>query len=177
MQKIPQTRARRARRALDSFCIELPSWGFANTGTRFGKFLQAGAALKLEHKVQDAAEVHRLTGIAPTMAVHVLWDFPEGFDPAVVKLAADNGLKIGAINPNVFQDQHYKSGSFASPDPAAREAAVKHCLDSVKIGEQAGSNLLSMWFADGTNYPGQDDIVSRKRRMTEALKTLLVDLP
>jgi L-rhamnose isomerase/sugar isomerase len=111
------------------------------------------------------------------MAVHVLWDFPEGFDPAVIKLAAAGGLKIGAINPNVFQDQHYRSGSFASPDPAAREAAVKHCLDSVKIGEQAGSGLLSMWFADGTNYPGQDDIVSRKRRMTEALKKVYAAMP
>ncbi|MHC4914264.1 MAG: L-rhamnose isomerase [Planctomycetota bacterium] len=165
------------RNELAQFKVETPSWGYANTGTRFGKFLQAGAALTLEHKVQDAAEVHRLTGIAPTMAVHVLWDFPEGFDPAVVKLAAEGGLKIGAINPNVFQDQHYKSGSFASPDPAAREAAVKHCLDSVKIGEQAGSGLLSMWFADGTNYPGQDDIVSRKRRMTECLKKVYAAMP
>jgi L-rhamnose isomerase/sugar isomerase len=162
---------------LAGFKVETPSWGYANTGTRFGKFLQAAAAVTLEHKVQDAAEVHRLTGIAPSMAVHVLWDFPEGFDPAVVKLAADHGLKIGAINPNVFQDQAYKFGSFASPDPAAREMAVKHCLDSVKIGEAAGSDLLSMWFADGTNYPGQDDLAARKRRMTEGLKKVYAAMP
>jgi L-rhamnose isomerase/sugar isomerase len=162
---------------LAEFKVETPSWGYANTGTRFGKFLQASAAVTLEHKVQDAAEVHRLTGIAPSMAVHVLWDFPEGFDPAVVKLAEDHGLAIGAINPNVFQDQQYKLGSFASPDPQAREMAVSHCLDSVKIGEQAGSGLLSMWFADGTNYPGQDDIAARKRRMTEGLEKVYAAMP
>jgi L-rhamnose isomerase / sugar isomerase len=165
------------KKELAGFAVETPSWGYANTGTRFGKFLQASAAVTLEHKVQDAAEVHRLTGIAPSMAVHVLWDFPEGFDPAVAKLAAEHGLQIGSINPNIFQDQCYKLGSFASPDAAAREMAVEHCLDSVKIGEAAGSGLLSMWFADGTNYPGQDDIAARKRRMTEGLKTVYAAMP
>jgi len=165
------------RRELAAFTVETPSWGYANTGTRFGKFLQASAAVTLEHKVQDAAEVHRLTGIAPSMAVHVLWDFPEGFDPAVVKLAEDHGLQIGAINPNIFQDQDYKFGSFASPDAGAREMAVRHCLDSVKIGEAAGSELLSMWFADGTNYPGQDDVVRRKKCMTDCLRRVYEAMP
>lgn len=165
------------RRELAAFRVETPSWGYANTGTRFGKFLQASAALTLEHKVQDAAEVHRLTGIAARMAVHVLWDFPDGFDPKVVKLVEQHGLKIGAINPNVFQDQCYKFGSFTNPDPAIRRRAVRHCLDSIEIGRQAGSDLLSLWFADGTNYPGQDDIVRRKHHMAEGLAEVHAALP
>ncbi len=154
---------------LKTFEIETPSWGYANTGTRFGKFGQASAAMTLAHRIEDAGEVHRLTGIAPRMAVHVLWDFPDGFDPDVVELAAGHGLKIGAINPNLFQNQQYKFGSFANPDPAIRKMAVQHCLESIKIGQQVGSEYLSMWFADGTNYPGQDDLVRRRHAMAECL--------
>jgi L-rhamnose isomerase/sugar isomerase len=156
---------------LDEFAIELPSWGFADTGTRFGKFLQAAAASTIEEKLEDAGEVHRLTGACPTVAVHVLWDFTPGTDPRqTTKIAAQHGVKIGAINPNLFQDQVYKFGSCCSPDPAAREAADAHMADSIEIGKATGSTLLSMWFADGTNYPGQDDIIARKKRMESALK-------
>ncbi|HUU43300.1 MAG TPA: TIM barrel protein [Planctomycetota bacterium] len=165
------------RRELLAFRVETPSWGYANTGTRFGKFLQAAAATTLAEKFEDAGEVHRLTGIAPTVAVHVLWDFPDGFDPTVVELARKHGLTIGAINPNVFQDQCYKLGSFTHPDAAVRRRAVRHCLDSVEIGRQTGSKCLSLWFADGTNYPGQDDIVRRRHLMSEGLAEVYAAMP
>src|SRR4051794_12915832 len=109
-------------RALDSFQIELPSWGFANTGTRFGKFVQAAAATTIEEKFSDAAQVHLVTGACPTIALHVLWDLPGGpaSVPEVSSLAHRYGVRAGAVNPNVFQDQIYKFGSLANPDPAAR---------------------------------------------------------
>ena len=112
--------------ALDRFQIELPSWGFANTGTRFGKFLQPAAASTTEEKFSDAGQVHRLTGVCPTVALHVLWDLPHGAsDVAEVQaLAAAYGLRAGAINPNVFQDQIYKYGSLGNPDPEIRQAAL-----------------------------------------------------
>jgi len=166
------------RRELAAFRVETPSWGYANTGTRFGKFLQAAAATTLAEKFEDAGEVHRLTGIAPTVAVHVLWDFP---DPdsvgSVVDLARKHGLEIGAINPNVFQDQCYKFGSLANPDAAVRERAVRHCIDSVEIGRRTGSKYLSLWLADGTNYPGQDDIAARKHRLEAGLAKVYAAMP
>jgi L-rhamnose isomerase/sugar isomerase len=165
------------RKELAAFSVETPSWAYANTGTRFGKFLHPAAAVTMEHKIEDAGEVQRLTGIAPRMAVHVLWDFPDGFDPKVVKLARRHGIEIGAINPNLFQDQCYKFGSFANPNPKVRKRAVRHCLDSIEIARRAKSDVLSLWFADGTNYPGQDDIVRRKRCMAEGLKAVHAAMP
>ena len=157
---------------LDEFKVETPSWGFADTGTRFGKFTQPAAASTIEEKLQDAGIVHKYTGACPTVAVHVLWDFKEGTDPAeVVAIAERNGIKIGAINPNLFQDQVYKLGSSSSPNEAAREEANRHVENSIELGKLTGSKLISLWFADGTNYPGQDDIVTRKRRMENALRT------
>ncbi len=156
---------------LDDFKIETPSWGYADTGTRFGKFLQAAAASTIEEKLQDAGIVHKYTGCCPTVAVHVLWDFTVGVDAsATASVAEKNGVRIGAINPNVFQDQIYKFGSACSPDERARQHASNHVMDSIRIGKAVGSNLLSLWFADGTNYPGQDDIVTRKRRMQGMLR-------
>lgn len=164
---------RRARAALESFAIETPSWGFADTGTRFGKFFQDAAAIDLGDKLADAGHVHALTGCCPTVAVHVLWDFKPGEDPkAVARLAKRHGVKIGAINPNLFQDQEYKWGSFGNNDAAIRERALQHCFDSVAIGQAVGSEYLSMWFADGTNYPGQDSIRGRKKNFEEALRAL-----
>ena len=155
---------------LDGFHIEVPSWGFADTGTRFGKFAQESAASTIEEKIEDAARVNDLTGATPTMAVHVLWDFQPDADPrAVAQMASEHGIEIGSINPNLFQNQQYKFGSCCSPDPAAREMATDHILDSIRIGEQTGSNLLSLWLADGTNYPGQDDLIARKHRLESAL--------
>jgi L-rhamnose isomerase/sugar isomerase len=155
---------------LERFTIETPSWAYADTGTRFGKFLQDAAATTIEEKLADAAEVHRYTGCCPNVAVHVLWDFPGGCDPqAIARRAEELGVRIGAINPNVFQDQCYKWGSVANRDPAIRQRAMQHILDSIAIGHQVGSRVLSLWFADGTNYPGQASIRERKRWFQAAL--------
>ncbi len=169
--------ARRVCKALDEFRIELPSWGFADTGTRFGKFFQAAAASTTEEKFHDAGLVHRLTGACPTVAVHVLWDFPQGQNARdagaeTARLARRHGVRIGSINPNVFQDQAYKLGSFCSPERKAREAAMAHTLDCIALGKATGSKVLSMWLADGTNYPGQDSIYRRKRDLAAALKKI-----
>lgn len=167
------TQAERVLAALDQFQIETPSWGYADTGTRFGKFHQPAAAIDLGDKLADAGQVHRLTGCCPKVAVHVLWDFPDRGDPAkVAHLAAQHGIEIGSINPNVFQDQQYKLGSFGNPDAEVRQAALEHCLDSVELAQLVGSRIVSLWFADGTNYPGQDNIRARKRRFTECLRKL-----
>ncbi|HRE79913.1 MAG TPA: TIM barrel protein, partial [Opitutaceae bacterium] len=158
---------------LDGFKIETPSWGFADTGTRFGKYLQDAAAIDLNDKLADGGHVNALTGCCPTVAVHVLWDFKPGEDPkAVAKLAAKHGVKIGSINPNLFQDQNYKWGSFSNADHAVRNQALQHCVDSVAIGRAVGSEYLSLWFADGTNYPGQESVRARKARFEEGLKAL-----
>jgi len=162
----------RALEALDRFDIETPSWGFADTGTRFGKFFQDAAAIDLNDKLADAGQVHRLTGCCPTVAVHVLWDFQPGQDPkAVARLARRHGVRIGAINPNLFQDQCYKWGSFGNSDPAVRRRALRHCYDSIAIGRAVGSAYLSLWFADGTNYPGQESIRDRKHRFEASLRS------
>ncbi|MGC9455298.1 MAG: TIM barrel protein [Phycisphaerae bacterium] len=152
------------------FRIEVPSWGFADTGTRFGKFLQPAAAVDLDDKLADAAAVHEYTGITPTVAVHVLWDFPDGFDRSTCDKAEKLGIRIGSINPNLFQDQCYRFGSITNRDESIRERAVRHMLDSVEIARQTGSRDLSLWIADGTNYPGQADIRTRKQRATDALR-------
>ena len=156
---------------LDSFNIETPSWGYADTGTRFGKFLQPAAASTIEEKLADAGLVHKLTGCCPTVAVHVLWDFSIGVDAtATSALAAKNGVRIGSINPNFFQEQVYKFGSACNSDDDARAHASRHMMDCISIARAVKSDTLSLWFADGTNYPGQDDLVGRKRRMHGALR-------
>jgi L-rhamnose isomerase/sugar isomerase len=148
---------------LDNFSIEVPSWGFANTGTRFGKFLQPSAAHTLEEKFADAAQIKKLTGACHSMALHVLWDLPAGLAdvPQVQKLAAKYDVRPGAINPNLFQDQEYKHGSFGNPDAKVRKAALDHVLESIVIARELGNVDVSLWFADGSNYPGTQHI--RKR--------------
>jgi L-rhamnose isomerase/sugar isomerase len=123
-------------RALETFRIELPSWGFANTGTRFGKFIQPAGATTIEEKFSDAGQVHRLTGICPTMALHVQWDCPTGVTDTteISQYARKYGVQPGSINPNLFQDQEYKYGSFGNPDPAIRGRALRHVKDSIDIG-------------------------------------------
>ena len=160
--------------ALDSFQIELPSWGFANTGTRFGKFLQPAAATSTEEKFSDAGEVHRLTGVCPTIALHVLWDFPNGLASVaeINAFAAKYGVRPGSINPNVFQDQIYKHGSLGNPDVAVRQAALDHLVDSVEIARRLGSRDISLWFADGSNYPGTANIRQRRAWFEESLREL-----
>ncbi len=156
--------------ALDGFRVETPSWGYADTGTRFGKFTQDAAAIDLRDKLADAGEVHKQTACCPTVAVHVLWDFQPGQDPKkIAALAEKHGVKIGAVNPNVFQDQCYKFGSFGNNNPKVRKAALDHVLDSVKLGKALKSKYLSLWFADGTNYPGQDNVRQRKRYFEQCL--------
>ena len=168
---IPNRQADIIFEALNSFQIELPSWGFANTGTRFGKFLQPAAATTLEEKFSDAGQVHRWTGVCPTVALHVLWDLPDGIDGAggVQSLAARHGLRPGSINPNVFQDQIYKYGSLGNPDPSVRDQALNHILTSVEIGKRLNSRDISLWFADGSNYPGTQNIRHRRRWFEEGL--------
>ncbi len=157
--------------ALEAFQIELPSWGFANTGTRFGKFTQPAAATTLAEKLSDAGQVHALTGACPTVALHVLWDLPNGVAdvPEVEESALRFGVRAGSINPNLFQDQHYKHGSLGNPDPDIRRAGLAHILDSIEIGRRLGSRDISLWFADGSNYPGTQNMRRRKRWFSEAL--------
>jgi L-rhamnose isomerase / sugar isomerase len=158
--------------ALDSFRIELPSWGFANTGTRFGKFIQPAAASSIEEKLGDAGEVHSLTGACPTVALHVLWDFTNGVASAdEVRLIAQKfGVRPGSINPNTFQDQIYKFGSFGNPNAEVRQAALRHVLDCVAIAGALGSRDISLWFADGSNYPGTANIRQRRKWFEENLR-------
>jgi L-rhamnose isomerase / sugar isomerase len=157
---------------LESLMIEIPSWGFANTGTRFGKFLQAGAATTIEEKFADAAEVNALTGITPQLALHVLWDLPGGLSDVakIKKLAGEYGVQPGSINPNLFQDQDYKFGSICNPDPGIRRKAVDHLLESVEIAKALESRDVSLWIADGSNYPGAQSIRKRIGWLQDALK-------
>lgn len=156
--------------------IETPSWGYSNCGTRFGTFIEDGAARSLSEKLEDAALVNKLTGICPTIALHIPWDMCDDWAKAKAH-AASLGIAIGAINPNVFQDQAYKLGSICSPDAAARKSAVEAMLKCVEVMKATGSDVLSLWFADGTNYPGQDDLRTRKRRLFDGLKPIYDALP
>jgi len=162
-----------AAQILDSFQIEIPSWGFANTGTRFGKFVQPAAASTLEEKFADAAEVHRLTGATPTLALHVLWDLPRGLDDIseVETLERRTGIRSGSINPNLFQDQQYKHGSLCNPSAEIRSSALRHVLDSIELGKRLHSRDVSLWLADGSNYPGTQSVRSRIAWLEDALRT------
>jgi L-rhamnose isomerase / sugar isomerase len=172
------TSAERVFQALDRFRIELPSWGFANTGTRFGKFLQPAAATTTEEKLADAGEVHKLTGVCPTVALHVLWDLPNGVADAeaAAKIAERYGVRPGSINPNLFQNQEYKYGSFGSPDPGVRSRALQHVRESIAIARRLHSRDVSLWFADGSNYPGTANIRQRKRWFEECLQAVHAQL-
>jgi L-rhamnose isomerase / sugar isomerase len=165
-------RERRVWVALEAFRIELPSWGFSNTGTRFGKFVQPGAATCIEEKFSDAGQVHKLTGVCPTIALHVLWDVPDGQASVsqIAELAATNGIRPGSINPNTFQEQEYKHGSLCNPDEAVRRRALDHVIDSIEIAKQLDSRDVSLWLADGSNYPGSANIRRRKESCQEALR-------
>jgi len=158
--------------SLEEFRIEIPSWGFANTGTRFGKFLQPAAAATTEEKFSDAGQVHRVTGVCPTIALHVLWDCPEGINSTktIAALETKYGVQAGSINTNLFQDQIYKYGSFGNPDPGIRQHALQHTIDSIEIARKLHSRDITMWFADGSNYPGTANIRQRKKWFEEALK-------
>jgi L-rhamnose isomerase/sugar isomerase len=157
--------------SLDRFRIELPSWGFADTGTRFGKYLQPAAAVTIEEKIADAAFVHSLTGVCPTIALHVQWDFAGGLAtaPEIIAATERHGIRPGSINPNFFQNQEYKFGSFGNPDPKIRAMALDHARESVAIAKQVRSRDITLWFADGSNYPGSANIRRRKAWFEQAL--------
>ncbi|MEU1537829.1 L-rhamnose isomerase [Actinacidiphila glaucinigra] len=154
--------------ALTAQRIETPSWGYGNSGTRFKVFAQAGVPRDPYEKLDDAAKVHEFTGVAPKVALHIPWDRVEDYT-ALGAHAKERGLELGAINSNVFQDDDYKLGSVCHPDPRVRRKATDHLLECVDIMDATGSADLKLWFSDGTNYPGQDDVVGRQERLAEAL--------
>jgi len=163
-------------RALSSFEVETPSWGYGDSGTRFATFQQSGRPRDVFERLEDAAEVHRLTGTAPAVALHFPWDQVEDLG-ALRSHAASLGLRIGAVNPNLFQDPDYKLGSVTNPDDRVREKAVEHLLDCVRIATELGSTAQSLWFADGTNYAGQDDLIARRHRMLDCLARVYEAMP
>ncbi|MEV7388847.1 L-rhamnose isomerase [Streptomyces sp. NPDC091215] len=157
--------------ALKTQAVETPSWAYGNSGTRFKVFAQQGVPRSPKEKLDDAAQVHAVTGVAPTVALHIPWDKVDGSDgyTDLAKHAEERGLRLGAINSNTFQDDDYKLGSICHPDAVVRRKAVDHLLECVDIMDAAGSKDLKLWFADGTNYPGQDDIRGRQDRLAEGL--------
>ncbi|MEV8443486.1 L-rhamnose isomerase [Actinosynnema sp. NPDC051121] len=157
------------REALGGQRIELPSWAFGNSGTRFKVFAQRGVPRTPHEKIADAATVHRFTGVAPSVALHIPWDAVDDY-AELAEFARDHGVSVGTINANVFQDDAYVLGSVCSPDPAVRRKALDHLFRCVDIMDATGSRDLKLWFADGTNYPGQDDIRARQDRLAEALR-------
>jgi L-rhamnose isomerase/sugar isomerase len=148
--------------------IELPSWAFGNSGTRFKVFSQKGVPRNPYEKIADAAQVHAFTGVSPSVALHIPWDMADDFTD-LAKHAADLGMHLGTINSNVFQDNDYMLGSVTNPDPAIRRKATDHLLHCVDIMDETGSRDLKLWFSDGTNYPGQDNTLQRQERLASAL--------
>ncbi|CAA9558390.1 MAG: L-rhamnose isomerase [uncultured Thermomicrobiales bacterium] len=162
--------------ALRTQRVETPSWGYGNSGTRFKVFPQPGVPRDPFEKFADAAEVHRLTGICPSVAIHIPWDQVDDWG-ALRDHAAALGMAIGAVNPNLFQDEAYKLGSVCHPDPAVRRRATDHLLACGEIAARTGSTAISLWLADGTNYPGQDSFVARWRRMEACLAETYAAMP
>ena len=161
---------------LGELAIETPSWGYGNSGTRFHVYPWPGAARTVHERIADAALVHRLTGCCPSVALHIPWDATDDYG-ALRRFADDQGLRIGAINPNLFGSDEYRLGSLCNPDASIRARAVEHCLECIAIADDVGSNLISLWLADGTNYPGQDDLTERHRRLLDGLEQVYAALP
>ena len=157
--------------------IELPSWAVGNSGTRYGTFIEEGAARNVWDRIDDCAEIQRVVGICPVMATHVLWDVTDDgrYEP-VRKYAEDRGLSIGTVHPNTFMGQQFKFGSICNPNKNIRESTIEHFIDCVRIAKELGSNVLGIWLADGTNYPGQDNLRKRKHRLYDGLKALYDEL-
>ncbi|HZA46546.1 MAG TPA: L-rhamnose isomerase [Rubrobacter sp.] len=156
--------------------LETPSWGYGDTGTRFAVFPQKGVPRDPFEKLADAAQVHALTGVCPSVAVHIPWDKVDDY-PELREHAESLGVRIGAVNPNLFQELEYKLGSVCHPDPAVRCRATDHLLECVEVAREVGSDVLSLWFADGTNYAGQDSFVERRHRMVECLGEVYAAMP
>jgi L-rhamnose isomerase / sugar isomerase len=162
--------------AMQQFSIETPSWGYGDSGTRFKVFHWPGAASHLREKLADAAQVQRVTGACPGVAIHIPWDREDDWR-AVKEYASQLGLRIGAVNPNLFQDDAYRFGSLCHFDKAIRQRAIEHIIECIHIAQEVGSGVISLWLADGTNYPGQDDLRRRRRRLLESLQTVYAALP
>lgn len=156
--------------------VETPSWGYGDSGTRFKTFAKAGAARDVWEKIADAAEVHALTGAAPSVALHIPWDAVTDYS-ALREFASQRGLRIGAINPNLFQDDRYMLGSLCNPDADVRDLAIEHLRHCGEVMEATGSRVMSLWLADGTNYAGQDDLAKRKRYLEDGLRAAYSALP
>jgi L-rhamnose isomerase/sugar isomerase len=155
---------------------ETPSWGYGNSGTRFHVYPWPGAARTVHERIADAALVHRLTGSCPSVALHIPWDAVDDYG-GLRRYAEGEGVRIGAINPNLFGDDAYRLGSLCHPDAAVRARATHHCRECIDIAEQVGSSVISLWLADGTNYPGQDDLRGRHARLVRALEEIYAQLP
>ncbi|NLY88681.1 MAG: L-rhamnose isomerase [Firmicutes bacterium] len=164
------------KKALQELKIETPSWGYGNSGTRFKVFTIPGAARDVYERIADAGTVHRFTGVCPTVAIHIPWDKVDDYK-ALQDYAGENGVAIGAVNPNLFQDEDYRLGSITNSDPAIRRKAVAAIMECVEIGKKIASHSLSLWFADGTNYPGQGHIRQRKEWLEEALAGVYRAMP
>ncbi|MHC3815147.1 L-rhamnose isomerase [Streptomyces sp. DT9] len=166
-----ESRTARAIATLKQQAIETPSWAYGNSGTRFKVFAQPGVPRTAREKVDDAAKVQEFTGVAPVVALHIPWDKQDGIDGYrdLATYAGERGVRLGTVNANVFQDDAYKLGSVTNPDPAVRRKALDHLMECVEIMGATGSRDLKLWFSDGTNYPGQDDISARQGRLEEAL--------
>jgi L-rhamnose isomerase / sugar isomerase len=161
----------RALEALAEQTIELPSWAFGNSGTRFKVFGQPGVARDPFEKLDDAAQVHKYTGVAPRVSLHIPWDKVEDFGKLAAH-AADLGVSIGAINCNLFQDDDYRLGSLTHPDKAVRDKAIAHHAECVDVMRATGSTDLKLWLPDGTNYAGQDDLRGRQERLADSLQQI-----
>ncbi|WP_433543933.1 L-rhamnose isomerase (plasmid) [Streptomyces sp. CA-294286] len=160
---------------LAALAIEVPSWAYGNSGTRFKVFGTPGTPRTVEEKIADAATVHRFTGLAPTVALHIPWDTVDDYG-GLRRYAEDLGVSIGTINSNTFQDDAYKLGSLTHADPEVRRQAVDHHLACIEVMNETGSRDLKIWLADGTNYPGQDDIRARQDRLAEGLAGICAQL-
>src|SRR6266852_5913412 len=161
---------------IQRFTVETPSWGYGDSGTRFKVFHWPGAARTLREKLADVAQVHQVTGICPSVAIHIPWDREDDWQ-AVKEYANTLGLRIGAVNPNLFQEDRYRLGSLCHFDKGVRELAIEHVLECIQIAQAVGSDVISLWLADGTNYPGQDDLRRRSRRLLDSLQTIYTALP
>jgi len=156
---------------LGDLAIEVPSWAYGNSGTRFKVFGSAGTPRTVEEKIADAATVHRFTGLAPTVALHIPWDKVDDY-AALAAYAEEQGVTLGTINSNTFQDDDYKLGALTHTDPRVRQKAIDHHLECIEIMDRTGSRDLKIWLAEGTNYPGQGDMRARQDRLAEGLRTI-----
>ncbi len=161
---------------IQRFTVETPSWGYGDSGTRFKVFHWPLPASTLYEKLDDAAQVHSVTGICPSVAIHIPWDWVDDWQ-AVKEYASALGLRIGAVNPNLFQDDAYRFGSLCHFDKQVRQQAIEHVIECIQIAQEVGSDIISLWLADGTNYPGQDDLRRRRHRLLDSLQTIYTALP